>query len=197
MGKEEKKYDLTVCIPTFNGSDTLQIALKALAVQSLELKVIIADNGSTDGTPEMVEAGIKNNWFKGLDVELHKVGRIEGGKHPNVLMVRKKLADLVKTKFMFWLDDDIKLPPHVMRFMLDEMLRHPETGALGVNYQPYNGHVAIGCVMMVTDCAKKIEWRYDNMPCECMATMKQIEKQDYKVMFMHTVTALDLNYLCK
>src|SRR6184192_1953341 len=44
----------TVVIPTYNGSALLAEALEALQQQTVEHAVVVVDNASTDGTPELL-----------------------------------------------------------------------------------------------------------------------------------------------
>jgi GT2 family glycosyltransferase len=43
-----------VVVPTYNGAEPLALLLDSLRAQTLEHHVVVADNGSTDGTPELV-----------------------------------------------------------------------------------------------------------------------------------------------
>jgi len=189
-------YDLTVCIPTFNGSDTIQNVLKGLMKQGIKLRVIIMDNGSTDGTPEMLETAIKNNWYGDMHVELYKMGRAGNTKQENISMIRKKLAELVDTELMFWLDDDILIPPFTLRLTMEEIRKHPQCGLMALQYQSFNHHPAIGASMMFTHLAKEVEYTCNGgQPCECNHVKTQIEGKGFHAMFMRKITALDLNYI--
>ncbi|MDQ2700493.1 MAG: glycosyltransferase family 2 protein, partial [Actinomycetota bacterium] len=46
----------TAYIPTLNARDRLRLALASLAAQTAECRVVVVDNGSTDGTQAMLEA---------------------------------------------------------------------------------------------------------------------------------------------
>ena len=82
-------FDLTVCIPTLNGSDTIQKTIKSVNTQGVEAKIIIADNGSVDGTKEMLETAVKNGWYGTQTIELHKAERVKGGRPENIAHIRK------------------------------------------------------------------------------------------------------------
>jgi len=189
-------HDLTVVMPVFDGSDTIQKALKSLIPQGLNLRIIIADNGSQDGTPEMLKKAIANKYYGTFDVELHEVGRVQGQRRENIAHVRKFLAEKAETKFLFWMDDDIKLPAFALKLMLELAISSPKLGVVGLHYQPFNGHMAVGATMMPTELAKKLTWAYlQGQPCECAGALEEIKKMNFEVMFMQKITALDLNYL--
>lgn len=53
-----KKYKVSVIIPNWNGKDILQACLESLAKQSYEdFEIIVVDNGSSDGSVEMLQKG--------------------------------------------------------------------------------------------------------------------------------------------
>ncbi len=58
MSNSDQKIDLSIVIPCFNGAETIEELLEAIAKQkwSKPWEVIIADNGSTDNTLHVVEA---------------------------------------------------------------------------------------------------------------------------------------------
>jgi len=189
-------HDITVCIPTLNGADTIMKALKSVLVQGVNMRVLIADNGSQDGTLEMLKAAVKNGIFGNTDVELFDVGRIEGERRKNIAHVRKFLTNKVETKYLFWLDDDIKLPAFAIKLMMEMVESNPKLGVMGLHYQPFNGHMAVGATIMPTEIAKGLTWEYlPNQPCECNGAIEAIKQRGYEIMYMKKIMALDLNYL--
>ena len=54
----EKKFDISVIIPTFNRSSMLASAVESVLGQlscGVEYELLVVDNNSTDDTPEVVE----------------------------------------------------------------------------------------------------------------------------------------------
>ena len=193
--KSKQEFDITVLMPTYNGSDTIQLALKALANQGVNPKVVVMDNGSEDGTHEMLEAAIKNKWFKGMHVELHKLERLDGGPKENKCNIRTALAKMADTKYTFWLDDDILLPSFAIRQMLDEIAKFPTCGIMAIQYQAFTPHIAIGATIMPTEISKKIKWTTNGQPCECSSAVKQIQEMGYRPMHFKRTMARDLTHL--
>lgn len=55
-----KKHDISVVIPTWNRKDDLKRTLKSIFSQSFKPKeVIVVDNGSRDGSVEMVKKNLR------------------------------------------------------------------------------------------------------------------------------------------
>ena len=189
-------FDLTVCIPTYNGSDTIQKAIYSLLTQGLNLRIVVADNGSTDGTLEMLTKAVSSGWYGNQCVELYDAKRIKGERKENIAHVRKYLAEKVDTKYVFWLDDDIKLPPFALKFAMEIADQNPRLGIVGLQYQSFNNHMALGATLMPVGIAKKLTFGYlPGQPCECNGTIEEIKKLGYNIMFMKKITAIDLNYL--
>jgi len=194
---KKKDFDVTVLIPTYNGSDTIQLVLtKGLMQQGINPKVIIMDNGSVDGTYEMLDTAIKNKWYGGLSIEIHKCERVDAEPKINKCLVRQKLAQMAKTKYTFWLDDDVLLPSFGIRQMLDEIIRMPKCGCLAMQYQAFTPHISIGATLMLTEVSNKIKWQINGRePCECNDAMDQIRKMNYDVMYFKRVMARELTHL--
>jgi len=195
--KKKKDFDVTILIPTYQGSDTLQLVLtKGIMRQGINPKVIIMDNDSTDGTYQMLDTAIKNKWYGGLDVELHKCERVDAEPKHNKCIIRQKLAPMVKTKYTFWLDDDVLLPSFGIRQMLDEIISLPKCGCLAMQYQPFTPHISIGATLMLTEVSNKVKWQCDSKePCECNGAMDQIRKMSYDVMYFKRAMARELTHI--
>lgn len=164
----------TVAIQTKNNSATMSMVLQYLCnCAKDEIKVIIADNESTDGTYEMLDAQVKNGIWKSenrmgqLDITLWQAGRVAGDRLANIPYMRRYLASHVMTDAIFWLDSDVILQtPECLSIMYDEFLKRPELGIFGIRYEPKADHVKIGASFMETKLARKLNWKIDDK-CEC------------------------------
>ena len=56
MNKKEK-LKLSICMPTYNGADTIAATLKSILVQNYQnFEIIVNDDGSTDHTEKAVKS---------------------------------------------------------------------------------------------------------------------------------------------
>lgn len=95
---------ISVIIPVRNGADTLAEQLDALADQTYtgEWEVVVADNGSTDGTPAL--AGRWANRLPGLSV-------VDASERPGSSFARNCGAHHAKGEFLAFCDaDDVVAP---------------------------------------------------------------------------------------
>ncbi len=108
----------TVIIPTRNRKDLLLETLRTIALQPLPLQVIVLDDGSTDGTPEMVEREMPH-------VELVRSDISRGPAYR-----RNQGAQRAKAPILFTIDDDCVVPSsHTFRQTL-EAFNHSRVGAV-------------------------------------------------------------------
>ena len=97
---------VSICIPTYNRRDYLKEALASVFAQTYKgYEIVIVDDGSTDGTEEM----IKN---AGYNVRYHYTNHI--GQYA----ARNKLIELSDGQYITFLDsDDLLFPDTVERLM--------------------------------------------------------------------------------
>jgi len=97
---------VSVCIPTYNRKDYLKETLDSVFAQTYkDYEVVVVDDGSTDGTQEM----IKNSNY-GV--------RYCRAKHIGQQAVRNKLIELAESKYITFLDsDDLLFPDTLERLM--------------------------------------------------------------------------------
>lgn len=96
------KIKVSIIIPTYNRAHLLRDALNSVQEQSLvEWECIIVDDGSTDGTKQLVEGFLWDNRFKYYSRPLN----ISKGASS----ARNYGFELSKGKYIQWLDDDDKI----------------------------------------------------------------------------------------
>lgn len=95
---------VSVLLPTLNASDTIEGALESLAAQSYEdYEVLVVDDGSTDGTPEVAES-FREREFDG---DKDRLRVIEGTDGPDTLAAALNHAGRVaRGKFIARQDAD-------------------------------------------------------------------------------------------
>jgi glycosyltransferase involved in cell wall biosynthesis len=110
---------VSVVIPTRNRANYLSVALSSLARQELNpaSEVLVVDDGSTDGTGEVVRrAGVRC-------VRQEPARGLNAARNTGV---RMSTAPLIA-----FLDDDVEVPAGWVRALADGADRHPEADAFG------------------------------------------------------------------
>lgn len=73
--REKNKYSLTVIIPVFNEANTIEEIFRRVSATGLVNEIIVVDDGSTDGTREILEKLQKQ---KKIRLVLHEVNQGKG-----------------------------------------------------------------------------------------------------------------------
>ncbi len=112
----------TILISTKNRKDDLRAALQSAFAQTTECEVLVIDDGSTDGTSDMV----KTEFPKArLVIEEHSKGYI---------VQRNRGAELATGDIVFSIDDDAIFPsPKTVSQTLAEF-SHPRIGAVAIPF---------------------------------------------------------------
>ena len=104
---------MTIVVPVKNRATLVLRTLASIKAQTWRpLKVIVVDNGSTDGTPESVTGWIEANSTDDFEVSLEREER------PGAVAARNAGLEAVETRLMMFFDsDDIMHPGHVASVM--------------------------------------------------------------------------------
>jgi len=202
----EDCQDLTIVIFTFDSASTICPVLDQLGTQEVDnLKVLIVDTGSIDGTPELIEAQIQHGWWKppvvreNYNIELVRLERQQGGKAENIIFAMKWLMENVKTPYFMRVDSDIMLSPNTIKPLLAMFKERGDLGMLTVTHNPQHSpegrHVSTGCTMFKTEDAKKIIWQWDSRGCECNHAQNQYSGLGLKCEFHPDLMARHLKFL--
>jgi GT2 family glycosyltransferase len=120
-------YDATLIITTKNRKDELRNALRStLEQEGLRLEVIVIDDGSTDGTADMVRGE-----FPGVRLERFEQSR-------GLIVQRNHAAKIASAPIIFSIDDDCLFTE---KTILADALRdfdHPQIGAVTVPHSNIN-----------------------------------------------------------
>ncbi len=103
-----------IYIPTYNGRERLGKALRSLQAQSRPVDVVVADNGSTDGTAELLREEFP-------EVALLELGRNLGFGPALNRAVAEHPADQV-----ILLNNDVEAEPRFVEALLDAAVDGPE-----------------------------------------------------------------------
>lgn len=120
--------DLSVCICTLDNRDFLERCLKSLisALQGLDSEVIVVDNGSSDGTGELLAS------------QFPQVKVISNAVNRGVAPARNQALAAGTGRFLLLLDADTELVDFDMRGLLAYMDLHPDVGLLGVRQTTFD-----------------------------------------------------------
>ncbi len=114
--------NISVCIPTYNREHLLKETLDSVFAQTYrDFEVVIVDDGSTDGTKQMLERN-------GYDVRYHWQ---ENAGDANA---RNKLIEIASGRYISFLDSDDLLYPDALEKMMQAM---PQGAEDIVVYGPY------------------------------------------------------------
>lgn len=121
--------DVSVCIANWNCRDLLRGCLRSLTEcgHELRLEVIVIDNGSTDGAPEMVAREFP-------EVVLHGNPANFGFAQAN-----NQAAARARGRYLFFLNNDTVVPPGALKRLLEFAEAHPEIGMIGPRLRDNEG----------------------------------------------------------
>ena len=116
-----------VVITTKNRRDDLRVALASAVSQSAQPLVVVVDDGSTDGTADMVRTEFPT-------VTLHRADVSQG-----YIVQRNRGADLAAADVVFSIDDDAAFStPAVVGQTLADFAGQPRVGAVAVPFVNVN-----------------------------------------------------------
>lgn len=112
--------DLSILIVNWNTRDLLTLCLGAipLAVGEWSHEVVVVDNGSTDGSPEMVRADFP--WVR----------LIENGENAGFVRATNQAIAESRGDHLLLLNSDALAPPGSLARMVSFMRDHPDAGAV-------------------------------------------------------------------
>ncbi len=131
--------DITVSIASYNTRELLRLCLRALIEREDEgeasLQIIVADNGSTDGSVEMV----RNEFPRVLAIETG--GNLGYGRANNLAF------EHAQGRYFFVLNSDTEVQPGALSIQRDFLDAHPEAGAAGARliYPDGRPQTSYGC----------------------------------------------------
>lgn len=122
MNQPTPTPDITVSIASYNTRELLRACLESLRQTRDEtsLQIIVADNGSMDGTIEMLRIEYS------FDVELVETGGNVGYGRAN-----NAAFEQARGRYFVALNSDTQVQPNALKTMLSFMDDHPEAGACG------------------------------------------------------------------
>jgi len=127
--------DLSVAIITWNAKETLKTCLHSIVrhARNIEYEIIIADNGSSDGTAEM------------LDKSFPSLSLIRNPENIGVSRARNQLMRIAKGRYVLILDDDTELVTSKLSELTAYMDKHEMVGIAGAKLMSVDNELQLSC----------------------------------------------------
>jgi len=112
---------VAIVIPAANRREDLRRCLRSLMAQDYDAReVVVVDNGSTDGTAEMVEA------------DFPTVSLIRNPTNKGACLAKNQGINQSRSDYVWFLDSDTEVPnPDCLSGMVDRMEKDPAIGSIG------------------------------------------------------------------
>ena len=114
-------YNVYVIVVTYNGSKWINKCLNSLTASSIPTRIIVVDNASKDGTPNLIR-----NQFPGVEI-LQAQGNLGFGKGNNIGL-RKALHE--NADYVFLLNQDAWVEPDSIQTLITTHEDNPTYGIL-------------------------------------------------------------------
>lgn len=120
---------VSVCIANWNCRELLRGCLQSLFArpQGVSFEVIVADNASTDGAAEMVEA------------EFPRVHLIRNRTNFGFSIANNQAANLARGGYLFFLNNDTIVPPNTLGQFVEFHKQNPDAGMVGPRLRGVDG----------------------------------------------------------
>ena len=124
-----EEIDISVCIANWNCRELLHACLESLhhQPQGVRVETIVADNASTDGSPDMVEGEFPQ-------VMLHR-----NSTNAGFALRQQSSRTTVRGRYLLFLNNDTVVPSGALRRLVDYADAHPEVGMVGPRLAPCRG----------------------------------------------------------
>lgn len=132
-GHDAHDVEVSVCIPNWNCRELVRSCLESLLhqPQGVALEVVVVDNGSTDGAPEMIAA------------EFPEVTLIRNAANDGFSRANNMAASNARGRYLFFLNNDTVVPANCLARLLAYAKEHPEAGMFGPRLRNSDGSFQI------------------------------------------------------
>ena len=143
------KEVFSIIIPLYNKAPYIRKALETVLAQTYqEYECIVMDDGSTDGSVEVVQCVMRNAEcvMHNAQCELGKKIRLLSQPNQGVAVARNNAAKEAKGEYLCFLDADDWWEPTFLEEMARHIARYPDAGLYAMNYvyyKPGKTHVAL------------------------------------------------------
>jgi GT2 family glycosyltransferase len=148
MGHVANQPDLSVVIVTYNAVSLIGPCLGSLLASctGLQIEVFVVDNGSSDGTPEMLRKS--HPW-----ISLQATGRNLGFSAGNNLAL-----PLCQGRAVMLLNPDTVVSTGAVKELLAHLRTHPEAGAVGPKLRLRDGSIQPECARRLPAPGNLLAW---------------------------------------
>jgi GT2 family glycosyltransferase len=124
---------VTVCIVNWNCRTLLRKCLRSLAPgrQGLPFDVVVVDNGSADGAPDMVARDFPH------------VRLIRNADNRGFSAANNQAAAVARGRYLFFLNNDTVVPRGTLRRLRDYLRARPDVGVVGPRLRDGRGGVQV------------------------------------------------------
>ena len=130
---------VSVVIVAWNAKTYVDECLSSLySDRQVPFEVIVVDNASSDGTPELVSANYP-------DARLVRNSENLGFAKANNIGI-----ELSRGKYLFLINSDVNVPPGCLSRLVSYMEEHPDIGLLGPQMRGADGSVRRSCMRLPT-----------------------------------------------
>jgi GT2 family glycosyltransferase len=121
--------NLSVIIVSFNTRDLLRSCIKSVyqTVRNVDFEILVADNGSNDGSPEMIEA------------EFKYVKLVRNEENVGFAKANNQAMRVANGRYVLLLNSDTILRDEAIEKLVMFMDKHPEAAAVGPKILNYDG----------------------------------------------------------
>jgi GT2 family glycosyltransferase len=130
---ENAAPDVSVCVVHRDNADLVRACLGSLLdqPQGAGLEVLVVDNGSADGSAEMVAR------------EFPEVVLLRNDTNRGFARGNNQAAGRARGRYLFFLNNDTVIPPHTLGRLLAYAEAHPEAGLIGPRLRDARGKVQV------------------------------------------------------
>jgi GT2 family glycosyltransferase len=117
----EKKPDISIVIVCWNNKNYLEPCLKSIftADNISRFEIILVDNGSTDGSQEMMKT------------QYPEIRLIENGQNVGLCRASNQGIEVTSGRYILLYNNDTLMADHTLDHFVDFMDIHPDAGAVG------------------------------------------------------------------
>lgn len=115
-----------------------------------------------------------------------------------IARARNRARDLGKSKWIMFLDDDVRLAPHAIGNLYRSLADRPQHAAVGANFLQESSrerparHVAMGATLFRRKALRQITFRWQDKQCECLCCCQDLRQLGWEIDYVDSACAFHL-----